>query len=76
MTVDPILVRCEGSTHATHNVVGSSHLGMCRMCGELVVADEGVARPHNRQDILAMIDRGDFDEATESAASGGDGRPS
>lgn len=33
------------------------------MCGEVVsLGDDGMAVEHQRQDVLAMIERGDFEE--------------
>jgi hypothetical protein len=67
----PLVVVCEGSWCPTHRgriveLLGrlSENTGMCSMCGQLVVCDDdGVAGPHDRPDILAMLDRGDYDDA-------------
>lgn len=56
MEPEPIRVDCEGAGCPTH--LG----GMCQMCGRIVpVDDRYYALPHKRRDILAMIERGDFD---------------
>lgn len=67
----PILVPCEGSGLPTHRAATTHRVGLCQMCGQPVVTDEGGrARPHRRNDIVAMIARGDFDQATEEATRG------
>jgi hypothetical protein len=33
----------------------------CAMCGSTFIAMTNVVPSHERQDILAMLDRGDFD---------------
>ena len=52
---EEIMIPCEG--------IGSGHRDgiavMCQMCGKWFVGD--LAPPHSRMDILAMINRGDFD---------------
>lgn len=55
---DAIRVHCEGSGAAGHRW----HDGrMCPMCGRTPgVDDTGAIVDHDRADILAMIDRGDF----------------
>jgi hypothetical protein len=59
MSADPIIVRCEGSGCPTHQ--HGHALGLCSMCGHLVVTeDDGRAYGHDRQDVLAMLRRGDF----------------
>lgn len=51
---EPIIIPCEGSGWPTHA------LGTCSMCGQLVeAADDGRAARHVRQDVLAMLDRGE-----------------
>lgn len=49
---------CEGSGCRCHG----THFGwLCSMCGEIVPIDQdGVALPHDRLDILTMLDRGAF----------------
>ena len=56
----PILILCEGSNSLVH------YGGMCKMCGRYPSLDEcGRAIEHDRPDVLAMIDRGDFDHKEE-----------
>lgn len=57
---DPIWIECEGSGSPVHGnpLYGS---GICPMCGENVESNEGIAKLHLRRDILAMLERGDFD---------------
>ena len=58
--MNPIVMRCEGSRWPTHD--HGHALGTCSMCGQMVVTeDDGTAYTHNRQDVLAMLARGDFD---------------
>lgn len=66
-----ILIDCEGSGYpvqSLHRTVGGGYLfGMCAMCGQEVdvepdAASDGVAAHHQRDDVLARIERGDFDE--------------
>lgn len=56
----PILILCEGSYQRTHNI--DCWNGLCAMCGLVVpiCGDAGEAVAHDREDILAEIDRGDF----------------
>lgn len=62
----PIRIRCEGSGHPTHAIgapllAGAPSGTICTMCGSPVAVDRyGIASAHQRDDILAMIDRGDF----------------
>jgi hypothetical protein len=51
---EPIMIPCEGSYQPTHFNLN----GMCKMCGAQTGASP--APPHYREDILAMIERGDF----------------
>lgn len=61
MSDEPILIPCEGSGCPTHFY--AQRAGMCQMCGRIVHADaDGKALSHQRDDVLARIDRGDFDE--------------
>lgn len=56
---EPIWVRCEGSGCPTHHY--APRAGMCQMCGRIVHASStGVADNHQRDDIVARIERGDF----------------
>ena len=55
----PIWISCEGAGSPGHGDDGRS--AMCAMCGAFQPAVDGVVLRHKRQDILAMIDRGDFD---------------
>lgn len=65
MRAAPILIPCEGSGSAGHEhhvslvavgVVASSW--MCPMCGAMLSVSP--IPEHDRQDVLAMIERGDF----------------
>lgn len=74
MSVEPIRIPCEGSGCPGHGVglspgalpgQGAVSLTTCAMCGRAVEAywrNDGrwVALPHQRDDVLAMLDRGDF----------------
>lgn len=61
----PIRVPCEGSGCPVHHPYLNG--GMCAMCGVTVTcSDEGIAFDHERNDILAMLDRGDFDPASNA----------
>ena len=58
----PIRVECEGSECPTHYPAMNG--GICSMCGVIVTCrDDGTALPHKRNDVLAMLARGDFDQA-------------
>jgi hypothetical protein len=50
----PIKVPCEGSGVPLHKN------GMCTMCGGFPGLSVVGAKPHDRDDIIAMIKRGDF----------------
>lgn len=55
----PLRILCEGSDCPTH--VALHGQGMCAMCGRIVnYYDNGRAVPHDRDDVLAMIERGDY----------------
>jgi len=55
----PIWIDCEGSLGPT-NLPGPAQ-GMCKMCGQWVeLNDCGEAFLHQRDDIVARINRGDF----------------
>ena len=60
MDAEPIWIECEGSGCPVHK---PGHLwGICSMCGEVLTPHtNGVADPHRRKDVLAMLRRGDFD---------------
>lgn len=61
LMTEPIMIRCEGSlTPTAFKQVGVT---MCRMCGHIVEAfgEDACAVEHQRQDLIAMIARGDFD---------------
>lgn len=49
--IDPLFVLCEGS---------DADSDYCPMCGDTFVLAPPIP-PHRRPDILAMLDRGDFD---------------
>lgn len=56
---EPIRIPCEGSDQQSH--LASMNGGVCPMCGVIVtVRDDGTTWPHERNDVLAMIERGDF----------------
>ena len=69
MSAPPYLtLPCEGSNLVGHSTWRGDLLGvgvMCQMCGQWFAptqdTHDGVPE-HSRPDILAMIDRGDFDE--------------
>ncbi len=62
MSENPIQMVCEGSGQATHLTWGNDlTAGVCSMCGYTVTTNNGVAVLHARDDLLAMIERGDFD---------------
>lgn len=57
-----ILIPCEGSGYQP---TGCRHIGytygVCAMCGgSYQLADGGVMPDHERDDIIARLDRGDF----------------
>jgi hypothetical protein len=52
----PIMIDCEASNTAPRAI--ERHC--CTMCGQIVSIVGGLLAPHQRPDILAMIDRGDF----------------
>jgi hypothetical protein len=55
------MIPCEGGGHVTPH-------GVCQMCGRLWVGRGEMVPPHDRQDIIAMLNRGDFDtEGTPDA---------
>jgi hypothetical protein len=65
VSVAPITIPCEGSNYVGHPVWRGDLLGravMCQMCGQAFPpADTFDQVPdHTRPDLIAMIDRGDF----------------
>jgi hypothetical protein len=53
-------IPCEGSGCLTHKPLAGH--GRCVMCGRFVSTDgAGLAQPHERDDIIARLNRGDFD---------------
>mgnify|MGYP003622941108 CR=1 FL=1 len=63
MSGTPILIPCEGASAPGHEMLNG--FVMCPMCGRVLVGRhaEGyglVVGPHERDDVLARIDRGDF----------------
>ena len=60
---EPIVMICEGSGCPSHagSMIGR---GICSMCGQDVAARgrDNIAELHARRDLLAMIERGDFDQ--------------
>lgn len=62
MTAEPIMRECEGGGSRAHPLTLAG-LAICSMCGEVVATAGGAeprAVPHERVDVLAMLDRGDF----------------
>jgi hypothetical protein len=60
MTVpEPIFVPCEGTGGAGHLLVAGAR--MCAMCGQIHATEADKIPDHHRQDLIAMIQRGDFD---------------
>jgi hypothetical protein len=58
---EPILVPCAGSGAAGHSMVGGA--AMCPTCGLIQIrTPAGTIPDHQRQDLIAMIARGDFDQ--------------
>jgi hypothetical protein len=57
----PLLVHCEGSGCPPTIWLHGDLVGMCAMCGMPIAAEHGRVDEHERQDILAMLERGDFD---------------
>lgn len=68
---EPIWIRCEGSGCPTHNQgfergTRFPGRGMCSMCGAPVpLAGDEMAVTHNRDDILARLERGDYNKEGE-----------
>jgi hypothetical protein len=58
---DELMVICEGSGCGAHMLPSIMGLGICAMCGHTVELNGSVALLHTREDILAMVERGDFD---------------
>lgn len=59
---EPIWIDCEGVGCPTHQAGGIYGFGMCQMCGHTVATDHhGVALYHRRDDVIARLERGDFD---------------
>lgn len=58
------MIPCEGSDqtgHAAFDGTYGPNYAMCAMCGRLREQNpDGTMAAHDRMDILAMIDRGDF----------------
>lgn len=57
---EPTMMVCEGSGCPTHQTVFNGRV--CSMCGATVETNGGIAVLHARRDILADLERGDFDE--------------
>lgn len=55
---DPIPIPCEGSG-CPGNLPGDD-TALCTMCGALHPLDGGVVVAHQRDDIIARINRGDY----------------
>lgn len=59
MMPDPIRIPCEGAGCRVLPFAQVS--GLCPMCGRHVASDQaGDALPHERDDVLAMLTRGDY----------------
>ena len=61
---ETLMVGCEGSGGLLNAVVDvgvSGIYGNCQMCHKFVRSYDGVAGWHLRVDVLAMLERGDFD---------------
>ena len=57
-----LLIECEGSGLPKRGKSGlADFVGLCKMCGGHLLIEDGKIVPHNRDDIVAMITRGDFD---------------
>lgn len=54
---EPIVIRCEGSNQPP----ASRYYPICAMCGGVYLITNGLVAEHNRDDTLAMLERGDFD---------------
>ena len=72
MRGEPILIPCEGSacppartTFDPRTLASGGYVGLCSMCGTFQsVLDGGCLARHQRDDVIARIYRGDFDEPT------------
>jgi hypothetical protein len=64
VTGDPILIRCEGSGCPPTTGVGNGieAIGMCAMCGRWHPLIDYAMPEHARDDIIARLKRGDFDQ--------------
>jgi hypothetical protein len=62
MNGEPILIRCEGSgCPPAAMLIGLSFgTGICAMCGEQWSVVAGTILDHQRDDIIARLNRGDF----------------
>jgi len=58
MTPPPIRIPCEGSGADGHP--WGAGVCLCPMCGQIKAAATGKMPAHDRDDILAMLDRGDY----------------
>ena len=57
----PLRVRCEGSGVPPVAKELTTNQGLCGACGEVVPIDQlGRCADHDRDDLLAMLQRGDF----------------
>jgi hypothetical protein len=52
----PIRVRCEGSACPP----AFPGVAICPMCGQVIALADGTLVAHDRDDLLAMLARGDF----------------
>lgn len=74
----PIWIRCEGSgcPPAGRTIASAGNWLLCSMCGapvsHLALTDDGMVSEHYRDDIIARIERGDFEPGAEGDETGGD----
>ena len=57
MPGEPLMIRCEGSGCPAPQIDKGVVLVICRMCGRQVFGVSGRIVGHEREDILAMIER-------------------
>lgn len=56
---EPILIECEGNDQPA--LLPNFAQGICPMCGRMtVLQSNGNTIRHMREDVLAMLERGDF----------------
>jgi hypothetical protein len=62
---DPIMMDCVAGERPHYLsapiLVGAPSGILCRACGqEVEVDEEGLTKPHRTEDVLAMLERGDY----------------